>query len=292
MQTKRHFLHATLIAASTLLLAPCALAKSSLWKAASDKGTLYIQGSVHLLKADDYPLAPAIEKAYADSQALVLEVDMESMLAPKTQQMLMSKAMLAGNKTLKDTLSPEVYGELAALLDGSGLPPAAMQQFKPWFVSLTVVMAKLQAMGFDPNLGLDHYFHGKATAEGKEVIGLETAEFQIDLFDSLAKGNQDDYIMHMVQEMEMVETQLGAIMAAWETGNAEELGNLMLASFSKYPNLHKRFVVERNKAWAKKLAKLVDREKTHMVVVGAAHLPGKSGLLNLLEKQGFKLEQL
>lgn len=292
MHTKRSFLKAMLIALPTLVLASSGMAKSSLWKATSEDGTLYIQGSVHLLKASDYPLAPAIEQAYSNSQSVVLEADMKEMLAPETQQMIMAKAMLKGSKTLENSLSPEVYAELSKVMDDAGLPPAAMQKFKPWFVSLTVVLTRMQAMGFDPSLGLDQYFYGKAAADGKPVVGLETAAFQINLFDSLAEGNQDAYMKRTFKELELFETQLGEIMAAWKSGEAEKLGQLMNESFKEYPGLYERFVVERNKTWAKKLAELADKEKTHMVVVGAAHLPGKGGLLKLLEKRGFDIEQL
>lgn len=292
MQTKRYFLKALIIGLASLTATSACFAESSLWKAASGKGTLYIQGSVHLLKADDYPLAPAIEQAYSNSQAVVFEADMKEMLAPETQQMIMQKAMLKGDMTLEKSLSPEVYAELSKLLNEAGLPPLALQKFKPWFVALTVVMTKMQAMGFNPQLGLDQYFYGKAVADGKDVIGLETAEFQINLFDSLAEGNQDAYMKRMFKELDLFESQLNQIMTAWKTGDIEALGKLMLESFDEYPGLYERFVVERNKSWAKKIETLVSKDTNHMIVVGAAHLPGKKGLLKLLEKQGYTLEQL
>lgn len=292
MHTKRSLLKASLIAIATLALASGAAAKNSLWKAISKEGTLYIQGSVHLLKADDYPLDPAIEQAYSNSQAVVFEADMEEMLLPDTQQMIRSKALLKGSKTLENSLSPEVYAELSKVMNDAGLPPEMMQKFKPWFVSLSMMLTKMQSLGFNPAYGLDQYFYGKATKDGKDVVGLETAEFQINLFDSLAEGNQDKYIRRAIAELELLETQLAEIMAAWKNGDAEKLGKLMHESFSEYPGLYERFVVERNKTWAKKLAEMADKKKTHMVVVGAAHLPGKNGLLKLLEKKGFALEQL
>jgi uncharacterized protein len=292
MHAKRSFLKTTAFILATVLPASVADAKSSLWKATSERGTIYVQGSVHLLKAGDYPLAPEIEEAYAQSDALVLEADMKEMLDPKTQQMIMEKAMLSGGKTLESSLDPEVYAELSKQLDAAGLPAVAMQQFKPWFAAMSLVLMRMQAMGFDPALGLDQYFHGKAGADGKKVIGLETARFQIDLFDSLAEGNQNAYMKRTFKELELLESQLAKIMAAWKTGDSETLGKLMNESFEEYPELYDRFVADRNKAWAAKLDALASKETTHMVVVGAAHLPGKGGLLKRLEKNGFTLEQL
>ena len=280
------------LAFSIILLAISAPAKSCLWEASSEKGTLYIQGSVHLLKASDYPLAPAIEAAYTKSDVLVLEADMAAMLTPETQKMIMGKALFKDEQTLETALSPEVYTLLSEKLTEVGLPIAVLQKFKPWFASMTLVLTKVQAMGFDTNLGLDHYFYNKAIADEKPVIGLETVKFQIDLFDSLAAENQDAYTKHALKELDQFETVLNELMTTWKEGNIDELGKLMLENFNEYPDLYDRFVVDRNKTWIKKIDERVTPKKTHMIVVGAAHLPGEEGLLKLLEQKGYTLEQL
>ena len=292
MHNDRSFLKTSAIVLSAVILASAVQAKSSLWKASSENGSLYIQGSLHLLTAENYPLAPAIEEAYAKSDALVLEADMQDMLAPEAQQLIMSKAMLSGDMTLEKSLSPQVYAELSKQLNAAGLPVDAMQNFKPWFAALTLVQSKMKSMGFSPALGLDHYFYNKAAADGKTIIGLETAVFQINLFDSLAEGNQDTYLKRMFKELALFESQLTEILTAWKTGDSETLGELMHESFKEYPELYGLFVVERNKTWAKKLAEMADPEKTLMVVVGSAHLPGEGGLLELLRAKGYTLEQL
>ncbi len=292
MQTKRVFIKTLLISLAAALSAGTAQAENTLWKASSAKGAFYIQGSVHLLKADDYPLAPAIEEAYSKSEVLVLEADMKEMLAPETQQLILAKAMLPGDETLETSLSPEVYKMLSEKMKAAGLPAAAFNKFKPWYVSMTLVLTKMQQMGFNPAYGIDQYFYAKATAENKEVIGLETVEYQINLFESLAQGNQDKYIKHTLKELDLLEEMLSELIAAWKTGDIEKLGQLMKESFKEYPDIYESFVNDRNKAWAEKLDAMASKEKTGMVVVGSGHLPGEKGLLKLLEKRGFKLEQL
>ncbi|MEA2069031.1 MAG: TraB/GumN family protein [Verrucomicrobiota bacterium] len=292
MHAKRSFLKTSAFVLATTLLASAVDAKSFLWKATSEKGTFYMQGSVHLLKAGDYPLAPAIEEAYAKSNVLVLEADMKEMLTPETQQLIMEKAMLGGGQTLENSLTPEVYGMLSEKLAEAGLPIAALQSFKPWFTAMTLVLTKMQAMGFDPSHGIDQYFNEKANTDGKQVIGLETAKFQINLFDALAEGDQNAYMNRMFRELELFEVQLADIIAAWKIGDGEKLGALMNESFKEYPELYESFVLKRNKDWAAKLDKMASKDKTPMVVVGAAHLPGKGGLLELLKDKGYTLEQL
>lgn len=292
MFSRRHIFKSVFILTLATGVATQAHAKNCLWKATSESGTLYIQGSVHLLKASDYPLPAAIENAYAKCNALVLEVDIKSMTAPETQQLIMAKALFTDGKTLKSTLGSETYALFSEKLTDAGLPVAALQQMKPWFVALTLMMTKMQTLGFDPELGLDQYFYNKAVADKKVVIGLETVKFQINLFDSLAEGNQDDYIQRTLKEMDLFETQLGELMKAWRTGDVASLNNLLRKSFADFPKLYDSFVLDRNKAWAKKIENLTSKDATHMVLVGAAHLPGEEGLLELLQKKGYTLEQL
>lgn len=277
---------------SSLLLAASVRAESCLWKATSDRGTLYLQGSVHLLSTEDYPLAPAIEDAYADSDVLVFETDMKAMATPETQRLIMSKAILPGQRTLEGELDPEVYAMLSKKLTEAGLPAAAIQKFKPWFATMTLMLLRMQAMGLDPNLGLDQYFHRKAMADQKKEVGLESIEFQINLFDELSRGNQNGYTKHALKELEQLETMLGEMMTAWKNGDLGRLDELTRTSFEEYPGMYEKFVTARNKVWTEKLDQLVDRDKTCMVVVGTAHLSGSEGLLELLKQRGYTIQQL
>jgi uncharacterized protein YbaP (TraB family) len=280
----------------TLLLAGVFLsnlvfAKSCLWKVTSETGTLYVQGSIHLLKPEHYPLAPEIEQAYAESKTLILEVDMAEMSSPNTQQKILQQALLPSGKTLRDLLSRKTYQQLADACTQAGMPIATIERFKPWFAATTLTLIKTQNMGFAPQYGLDTYFFEKAKSDSKKVIGLETVSFQIDLFESLSKENPDDFVTHTLAELNTLETDMEELEAAWLSGNIEELGNLMLRSFEDYPELYNTFVLDRNKRWLEKLDALLKKSQPHMVVVGAGHLPGKGGLLELLGNKGYTIEQ-
>ena len=277
---------------AAVLLAISIRAETCLWKAASDHGTLYLQGSVHLLTAKDYPLDPVIEDAYVKSAVLVFETDMKAMLAPETQQLIMAKAILPGQRTLEDELDPEVYAMLSMKLAETGLPAVAVQKFKPWFATMTLMVLRMQAMGLDPNLGLDRYFHRKAIADKKTEIGLESVAFQINLFDELSEGNQNGYTKHALKELEQLETMLADMMNAWKSGDLNTLDEMTRASFEEYPDMYEKFVTARNRAWAEKLDRLAARDTTCMVVVGVAHLAGKEGLLELLRQKGYTIKQL
>lgn len=292
MHTKRGLFKSCALALITVTLATGAMAKSCLWKVTAGNGTLYLQGSIHILKADSYPLAPAIEQAYADSKALVLEVDMKEMTSPEMQQLIMEKAMLPGASTLQQVLDEETYRKLGTACTQAGLPIAALAKFRPWFTTMTLTLSHLQKMGFDSQYGLDTYFFGKATTDGKKVIGLESVAFQIDLFDSLAKENPNDFVTRALVDLAAIEEDIASLEKAWETGDIDTLGTLMSKSFEGYPELHKTFVLDRNKRWLKILGGFLEKPEPHMVVVGAGHLSGKEGLLELLKQKGCMLEQL
>ena len=277
---------------SILLMPLCGSAESCLWKATSERGVIYLQGSVHLLTAEDYPLDPALEAAYDQCNALVLETDIDSMKSAETQQMLLEKARLPEGLTLEGVLIPEVYKQLAGELTAAGLPPEACRIYKPWFVALNLMMLRLESMDMDPELGLDQYFHRKAVADKKQEIALESVEFQIGLFDILSEGNQNAYIRYSLKELEQMDTLLDEMLAAWKKGKLDKLDALLRESFKEYPGLEERFVTARNKAWIKKLDDLVTPERTCLVVVGVAHFAGKEGLLELLKARGYRLEQL
>jgi uncharacterized protein YbaP (TraB family) len=281
-----------MVLALILANTPFAEAKSCLWKASAKEGTIYIQGSSHVLKAEHYPLAPAIETAYSNATSLVLEVDMEKMLAPETQQLIMAKAMLQPPSSLETLLAPATYGRLEAACAEAGLPLAAFGQFKPWFIGMSLALLKMQKMGIDTQYGLDKYFFEKAKADHKPVVGLETIEYQINLFDTLSEANPDDFVNRTLDDLKIMEGEIEKLLVAWQSGDIDVLADLLNKSFNEYPDLHEKFIVARNKAWAKVLANMPDAKGIPMVVVGAGHLPGKHGLLELLRQDGFTIEQL
>ncbi|MBT8041609.1 MAG: TraB/GumN family protein, partial [Pontiella sp.] len=259
-----------LVLLSGLFLAHLAYAETCLWKAASPKGMLYVLGSIHVLKPENYPLPSIIETAYTESSNIVFEVDMRNMMSPQTQQLIMTKALLQDDVTLESLLSQEVYKSIEEELSALGLPISAFNRFKPWFVGMTLTLTHMQRAGFKPELGVDRHIHQKALAQGKAIRGLETVQFQIDLIDSLAESNQNHFMKRTLKDLELIDEQIGDLQKAWEKGNLEEIGALMHESFKEFPVLYNRFVADRNKTWANQLDSMVCKDAPLMVVVGAA----------------------
>jgi len=292
MKTSNRFTQRFTFVTIALFLTTTVWAKSTLWKVTSEKGTLYLQGSVHLLKAEDYPLDPAIEKAFAKSSTVFFEVDIGKMNQMSTQQLLLKKALLQKGKTLQSTLNAATFSRLEASCKKSNIPLKQMSAFKPWFIVVALTVFETQKLGFSPDKGLDNYFFKKAVAEKKRTVALETIEFQFNLFDSLSKQNPNDFVNYSLDDLNQLPTIMENLRTAWKSGDFKALEKLINDNINKYSDLKKTFLTDRNKRWEKVLIKQLQTSETAIVIVGAAHLVGKEGVVELLKAQGYKVEQL
>jgi uncharacterized protein YbaP (TraB family) len=265
-------------------------AKSFLWKVHSGPRVMYLAGSVHALSPDVYPLSPAFEQAFAASDTLVEEIDLgQGMLS--LAPMLLSKAMYQDGRTFDKVVSKETHAQVLAQLKALPMAAELIKPMKPWMVMLTLSAMQMQLAGLNPALGLDQHFFDRATAEKKAVIGLETAESQIDRFDTMPEALQEQMLRSTLDELDAMNKELAATVAAWRRGDAATLERDMIRSLQKYPLAYQSLIVERNNNWMPQLEKCLARATPCLVVVGAAHLVGPDGLLTLLQRKGYRVEQ-
>jgi uncharacterized protein YbaP (TraB family) len=266
-------------------------AKSFLWKVQSGPRVMYLAGSVHALSADVYPLNPAFEQAFAASDTLVEEISLEQSDIFSLAPMLLSKAMYQDGRTFDKVVSKETVDQVAAFLKGMPGGIALVRPMKPWMVMMMLSAIQVQQAGLNPALGLDQHFFDKATKAGKAVVALETAEYQIDRFDTMPESLQEQLLRSTLDELNMQSKELDSTVAAWQRGDAAAIERGVLTSFKKYPAAYQSLIVERNNNWMPQLEKCLARTTPCMVVVGAAHLVGPDGLLALLQRKGYRVEQ-
>ena len=237
------------ITAASALSAQSPSGKSFLWKVHSGSKLVYLAGSVHALSADVYPLSPAFEQAFSASGTLVEEIDLGETEMLAAAPAILAKGMYLDGRRFDSVVSKETAALVNARLKDSGLPVEMFQAMKPWMVMLTVAALDAQKAGLDPTLGLDKHFYDRAKAAGKGIIGLETAESQIDRLDAMSSDLQ------------------------------------------QYPAAYRSLIVERNQNWIPQIDMCLSRPQPCLVVVGAAHLVGPDGLLTMLQRKGYKIEQ-
>ena len=270
---------------------PKVSSKNILWRIGSQNNSVYLLGSIHLLKSDNYPLNDIIENAFEDSQILVLEIDLESMMDPEIQRTMLMKGMFSEGQTLEKSIGKDAYKLAKTKTEELGVDIAMFENFKPWFFAMTLTTMKLQLLGFNSQYGLDFYFFMKAKQTGKQIVGLETPEYQLDLFDKMPSHNQELLVYQTLLELDIIEKEIDTILNAWSTGDARELGTMLLKSFKEYPGLYETLVTSRNKNWMSKIESFLEKKENYMILVGAGHLVGKNGLVELLKNKGYSIEQ-
>jgi uncharacterized protein YbaP (TraB family) len=265
--------------------------KSFLWKVDSDQNSLYILGSIHLLNKETYPLKQSIENAFEQSKKLVLEIDLRSAGAERVQQLMLQKSASADGTLLHQNVSTETYKTVAMRAKELGIDIRLLSPFKPWVVAITMAAMKLQKLGFDPQLGIDRYFAERAIQANKPTAGLETAEFQLDLFDQFSAKEQELLLRQSMNEMDHVERNVTEIVRAWKSGDVGSLESHLLAGMRDYPEIHRKVIDDRNRRWLPQIESLLARGENALIVVGAAHLVGKNGVIELLKGRGYSVEQ-
>jgi uncharacterized protein YbaP (TraB family) len=268
-----------------------AATRQPLWKIEGKSATVYLLGSVHFLKKENYPLAAPIEAAFERAKVVVFETDMDALEKPELKMKLLSKSTLPEGQTLRDQLSPKLYDQLSAQLKETGLPAEFVEKFKPGMAATLITVFEVQKLGLDPKLGVDQHFHQLARKAGKEIIGLEVPGFQVDLITGFSRQEGEAVLKSTLKDVSTLKQKLGQLLKSWQTGDMKTVANLLNESMEDHPELYKRLVVDRNKRWVPKIEELVRGDKDAIIIVGAGHLAGKQSVIELLEKNGLKVTQ-
>src|SRR5438552_4580297 len=265
--------------------------RNFIWKVQSGNNVMYLAGSVHALTVDAYPLNPAYQRAFEAAGALAEESDLAEADPLSGGLGLLAKGMYQDGRTFSSAVSRDTAALVERKLKNTPLALDLIQPMKPWMVMLMLEALGSQAAGLDPELGLDKHFYNLATDGKKQVIGLETAESQMDRFDKMPEPMQEQMLRSELAEMDTEQTGLRSLLAAWQTGDASAIEKMLLGSFSNNPTAYASLITERNRNWMPQLEACLTRSSPCFVVVGAAHVVGPQGLLAMLQQKGYRVEQ-
>ena len=279
-----------LTCASTHNLASSENTRSSVWKIERDGHTLYLGGSIHILRDDDFPLPIAYDRAYSSSSALVLEADIDQMEDDEVIDYLMSHMILPDYQTLDTVLDAETYEMLEAKASEYGLPLELVYNYKPSMVMMMLSGFQIQEFGFSQQ-GIDAYFLHKAEDEHKPLYFLEPVEAQIAMMVSMGEGYEDDYVRYSLYDMENTELFLDDLLEDWRTGRASSTEAAALEMQEEWPALYQSLFCDRHDEWMPQIERFLESDSTYFVVVGFAHIHGPDGLLQRLSERGYSIEQ-
>ena len=270
--------------------APRPARKALFWKASSPTNVIYLLGSIHLGSKDLYPLPKEIEEAFAGSAVLLVEADVRHVDMAKTQAMVLAKGMYAGEDSLWNHVSAGTREKVERFCAQFGIPPEGLVKLKPWVVALTAAAVPMMKAGLDPNLGIDMYFLGKA--DEKRIVEIESAQWQIDLVSGFSPSLQEQFLSAAVEDAADEEGNLKRLQDAWFTGDAQKLDALIRESSKMPEEINKALLKDRNPHMADAAVQFLKGKEQAFLVVGAAHLVGPDGVVSLLQKRGYKVEQV
>jgi hypothetical protein len=273
--------------------APAAVKKGLFWKATSGANTIYLLGSIHLGSKDMYPLPKEFEDAFAASKTLIVEVDLSRVDMQSLQAMMLSKGMYPGDDSLWDHVSPETRKQVEAFCDTYQMPAMIVAKMKPWLVAVTVATIPMIKSGMDPNLGIDKYFLDKAGQDGakKAVVEIESAEWQMNLLSGFSDELQGRFLASAIEQANKSLENGKKIQALWLSGDADKV-DAALHEDPGPPEIEKALLQDRNPHMADVAEQYLKGKGQAFVVVGAAHLVGKDGVVRILEGRGYKVQQV
>lgn len=275
-------------AALALLFAPALHAQAvkdadpALWEVKDADTTIYLFGTVHVLKPGLGWFDEGVKAAFDKSDELVLELIEPD--AATMQGLIMKTALNPKGPTLTEKLPADKREAYAKAMTDVGVPAAALDRFDPWFAAVTLSIAGLPKLGYDPESGAERTLSVAAKAANKQVIGLETAEQQLGYFDALPEPLQVQFLVSTVDDYPRMATELDKMIVSWSAGDPEALGKTMNEELADTPELSKVLLADRNTRWAEWIEQRLQKPGTVFVAVGAGHLAGAESVQAQLAK--------
>lgn len=254
----------------------------------------YILGTIYFCKKEFYPLSLAIENAFAQSQVLLVEVNMSNENMAKVFKMINEKTTYTGSETLKSNISEAAYEKLMVRFKEKGMDIGGFNKVKPLLVAEILYGMILEEMGYSRGLGIDKYLMDKVMGK-KEIVELESLEFKLSIFDRVTREEEEAFLLEVLKPVASIESDISLMVNTWLKGDLGEMERLVEELNNRDPLLKKVYsflLEERNKLMVVKIDRYLKQGKKVMIIIGAAHLVGKTGLLQLLKDKGYTLTQL
>ncbi|WP_439521419.1 TraB/GumN family protein [Marivita sp.] len=285
-------------------LADAPFAEGNHWRATRDDQTLHLIGTMHLSDARlDAPLE-RMSDVIETADLVLLEMTDEDETA--LQQRLTSDPglLMMPDATLPELLSEEDWAKMSEALKARGMPPFMAARFQPWYVSVLLAVPPCAALPDLANGGMDARIEALATSAGVPRAALEDVETIFAAFADQPRATQIDMMLSSLVDPAISEDLFATLLASYfDEAHAEgwAVSAMLAERYSPieasaaadiFATMEQELLIDRNRAWIPVLTKAVQDNDLVVAAFGAAHLPGKHGVLALLEAEGFTLERL
>ena len=279
-----------LLIAVVVMLAEAVKAEPAMWVIRDADSTIYLIGTMHLLKHDTDWNAAKVKKTVQESTELWLELadaDNQAALAP-----LMAKYGVDPTHPLSTKLSGEQRKRLEKTAATYGIPTATLEQLQPWLAAVVLAIGPITKAGYDPKAGVERILSAQATAEGDKIRGLETAEEQFRIFNDLSEKEQVAFLMGILDDLDKGIELLDQLAKAWMDGDVDTITRLSVDELKREsPAVYQKVIVQRNIRFSEKIAEILKGSGVQQIAVGAAHLAGPDSVQAQLAKRGIKVER-
>lgn len=269
-----------------LAAAPAVAGAVPLWSVQGERCTVWLLGSVHVLREADYPLPDRVQQAYARARRVVMELDLDDIDSIEMQSEMARRGLPGDGPAVRHLLGDADWERARARAAALGLDIRPLGGAEAWLAALMTYNLALARAGYEPALGVDQHLAARAVEDGKVIEGLETLSEQLELFDGLPGGLQRAMFEKSIEELPEVGADVAALVAAWRAGDLGRLERRLDEDFEDFEALRDPLVLDRNRRWVAPVEALFDAEGDSLVVVGALHLVGEGGLPALLEARG------
>ncbi|MFN3932932.1 MAG: TraB/GumN family protein [Brevundimonas sp.] len=277
------------VAAEARAVPPAEGQGPALWVVKDADSTLYLFGTVHLLRPTTGWGTERVDAAFDSADKVVLEIsnpDDQAAVVPLVQQHALSPAT-----PLSSLLTPDEVAALDAAARTIGLDAAQMDPFRPWFAALTLAVAPLAKAGYDPTSGVELILKARAEAAGKTVTGFETIDEQIRILAGFPEADQLAFLRSTLEDFETATVELDRLVAAWAAGDVAGIETIAVQPMRESSEaLYQALLVRRNTNWADQIETLLEGSGTVFIAVGAAHLAGDDSLQDILEARGVDVD--
>ena len=270
-------------------------AKNMLWEITSfDDEKVYLLGSVHAGTKEMFPLTEPVENAFLESDALALECRiLEQVDSTKMESELKKAYWQKGS--LKDHISVDLYNKFRNRFTELGTNPDNFTIFRPWYISITLQNLLLEKSEYSLDFGVDRYFEQKAMKQNKPIYEVEGSVEQLQFLSSLADSTQIMFLEYSLRDINDTNTETSDIIKAWQKGNTQQLEKHIFDAYTDFRELSPlfdRLILGRNVKMAEKIESYIHSEETIFVVVGAAHVVGEQGIIQILRRKGYFIRRM
>lgn len=265
----------------------------ALYVVRDEDSTMYLYGTVHVRPRGSEWASDDVRAALAESEQIWTEI----LISPETDRQAQTLAMQMGaappDRPLSSWLTDEENARLDTLTQRLGVPRAYLESMQPWLAALTLSLVPIMQAGYDPTSGVDRAIAAYGEAHGKAMRAFESAEEQMGFFASLDDETQRAFLREAIEEAERGPAMIAHMTRAWERGDLDTLERLVVVDTRRdYPEVYEALFVRRNHAWMEVIVHELDGAGVDFVAVGAGHLVGEDGLVELLRARGYAVERV